>query len=145
MIKIIFLCAGNTCRSQMAEGFAKSLGKGRVEAFSAGVKAGGFLNPLAVKVMQEIGVDISGQHSKMIDHQLLSEMDVVVTICSDAEEKCPVTPPRIKRIHIPIDDPSKLSGSEEEMLGAFRKTRETIKDKVQSLLLSFGGLEPRKS
>ena len=134
MVKIMFLCTGNTCRSQMAEGFAKNMGKDHFEIHSAGVKAEGFVNPYAIKVMNEIGIDISNQKSKVIDPILLNSMDYIVTLCGDAEETCPVTPPHIKRIHIPIEDPSKVRGSEEEVLSAFREKRDEIKEKIATLL-----------
>ena len=134
MTRIMFLCTGNTCRSQMAEGFAKVLGKGKIEAFSAGVKAEGFVNPHAIKAMKEIGIDLSGQKSKVIDPMLLNRMDIIVTLCSNAEETCPVTPPKIKRIHIPIDDPSNAKGTDEEVLAAFKKTRKEIEEKIRLIL-----------
>lgn len=134
MIKIMFLCTGNTCRSQMAEGFAKYLSKGKMEVHSAGVKAEGFVNPLAIEVMKEVGIDISEQKSKVVDLNLLNKMDYIITLCSNAEETCPVTPPHIKRIHIPIDDPSKERGSRKEILPAFRKARDKIKFEVENLL-----------
>lgn len=134
IIKIMFLCTGNTCRSQMAEGFAKSIGKDNFQVFSAGVKAEGFINPYAIRVMKEIGVDISNQQSKVIDYELLKTMNYVITLCSNAEETCPVTPPQIKRFHIPIDDPSKVKGNEDEILFAFRKTRDEIELKIRDLL-----------
>ena len=134
MTKIMFLCTGNTCRSQMAEGFARAIGKDAVEVHSAGIKAEGFVNPLAIKVMKEIGIDISGHKSKMIETNLLNSMDIIVTLCGHADETCPLTPPGIRRIHIPVDDPSKVSGSDEEILAAFRKARDEIRERVDSLL-----------
>lgn len=134
MIKIMFLCTGNTCRSQIAEGFAKSIGKDKFQVFSAGIKAEGFVNPYAIRVMKEIGIDISNQQSKVIDYELFKTMDYVITLCSNAEETCPFTPPQIKRIHIPIDDPSKVKGNEDEILSAFRNTRDEIELKVKELL-----------
>lgn len=134
MIRIMFLCTGNTCRSQMAEGFGRYYGKDSFEVHSAGVKAEGFVHPLAIKVMKEIGIDISGQRSKVIDLALLNKMDYIVTLCGDAEETCPVTPSHIKRIHIPIEDPSKVKGSDDEILLAFRTARNKIKEEIQKLL-----------
>ncbi|MCX7830160.1 MAG: arsenate reductase (thioredoxin) [Acidobacteria bacterium] len=134
MIRIMFLCTGNTCRSQMAEGFAKFYGKDFFEVHSAGVKAEGFVNPIAIKVMQELGIDISDQKSKVIDPVLLNNVDYIITLCGNAEETCPITPPHIKRIHIPIEDPSKTIGREEEVLSAFRNARDEIKDKIKTLL-----------
>ncbi len=130
MIKVMFLCTGNSCRSQMAEGFARELGKGLIEPFSSGLMPSGIVYPRAVAVMKEIGIDISGQKSKAIDEELLKKMDVIITLCGYAEKSCPVTPPEIKRLHWPIDDPFKAIGSEEEITAAFRKTRDEIKDRI---------------
>jgi len=96
MLKVMFLCTGNSCRSQMAEGFARQLGKGLVEPHSAGLMAAG-VHPRAMAVMKEAGVDLSGQTSKVINEQLLRSMDVVITLCDNAEEACPWTPPEIQR------------------------------------------------
>jgi Protein-tyrosine-phosphatase len=104
MLKVMFLCTGNSCRSQMAEGFAREYGKGIIEPFSAGLMASR-VHPRAIEVMKEIGIDISGQSSKEIDPELLNQMDVVITLCGHAEASCPMTPPHIKRLHWPIDDP----------------------------------------
>jgi len=130
----MFLCTGNTYRSQMAEGFGKFFGKGRFEVFSAGIKAEGFVNLLAIKVMNEVGIDISEHKSKVINNKLLNQMDLIVTLCSNAEETCPVTPSKIKRIHIPVNDPSKIIGTEEEVLNAFRKARDETKEKVLEII-----------
>lgn len=133
-MKIMFLCTGNTCRSQMAEGLAIAFGKGRVEAFSAGIKAEGFVHPRAINAMKEIGIDISGQRSKAIDPALLNQMDLIVTLCGHADETCPVTPANIRKIHVPIDDPSKTEGTEEEKEHAFRNARDEIKEKISGIL-----------
>lgn len=130
MIKVMFLCTGNSCRSQMAEGFARELGKELIEPYSAGLMPLGVVYPRAVTVMKEIGIDISGQKSKAIDEETLKKMDVVITLCGHAEESCPVTPPTIKRLHWPIDDPFKAVGTEQEITAAFRKTRDEIKVRI---------------
>lgn len=130
MLKVMFLCTGNSCRSQMAEGFARKLGKGIIEAYSEGLMPAGVVNPKAVTVMKEIGIDISGQLSKPIDEELLRTMDVVITLCGHAETFCPVTPPEIKRIHWPIDDPVGSVGTEEEIIMEFRRARDEIKDRI---------------
>ena len=109
-IKVMFLCTGNSCRSQMAEGLARELGKGVLEPYSAGLMAAGVL-PRAIAVMKEIGIDISGRKSKTIDERLLKNMDVVVTLCDNAAEACPWTPPEIKRLHWPIKDPVGTRGT----------------------------------
>lgn len=138
MKKVMFLCTGNTCRSQMAEGFAKQLGKGLIEAYSAGLMPAGVVHPRAIAVMTEAGVDISGQGSKGIDPDLLRKMDIIVTLCGNAEASCPMTPPEIRRMHWPIDDPVGAAGTEEEIMNAFRKARDEIKGKIAELMHSLG-------
>lgn len=133
MIKVMFLCTGNACRSQMAEGFAREFGKGIIEPFSAGLMAAG-LHPRAVAVMKEIGIDISGQKSKTIDEKLLKAMDVVITLCSNAEHSCPWTPPEIKRIHWPINDPVGTVGREEKVMKEFRRARDEIRARVEQFI-----------
>jgi len=133
MKKVMFLCTGNSCRSQMAEGFARKLGKDVIEAHSAGLSPKG-VNPIAIKVMEEIGIDISDQTSKAIDDELLKGMDIVITLCDNAAESCPWTPPGIKRIHWSLEDPAKAEGSEGEVLNKFRKTRDEIEQRIKSLI-----------
>ncbi len=134
MIKMMFVCTGNSCRSQMAEGMMRIYGEGIIEPFSAGVSPSR-VNPYAIKVMREIDIDISKQKSKAIDPILLRQMDYVITLCGNAEKNCPVTPPQIKRIHWPIDDPAKTAGTKEEILKEFAKTRDKIKDKIKTFLM----------
>lgn len=129
MKKVMFLCTGNSCRSQMAEGFAREYGKGLIEAYSAGLTPSR-VHPRAIKVMQEIGFDISHQLSKAIDEALLKQMYIIITLCGHAEAMCPMTPPDIKRIHWPIDDPVGTIGSEEEIMKEFRRARDAIKKRV---------------
>lgn len=129
----MFLCTGNACRSQMAEGFAREFGKGIIEPFSAGLIAAG-LHPRASAVMKEIGIDITLQKSKTIDEKLLKAMDVVITLCGNAEHSCPWTPPGIKRIHWPINDPVGTVGSEERIMKAFRRARDEIRAKVEQFI-----------
>jgi arsenate reductase len=109
-LKVLFLCTGNSCRSQMAEGFARHLIGNTVTPFSAGIEAKG-LDPYAVKVMQEVGIDISGQHSKTIDKLAGIEFDYCISLCSDAGENCPVFPAKTKIIHHGFDDPPKLAAN----------------------------------
>jgi arsenate reductase (thioredoxin) len=129
MIRVIFLCTGNACRSQMAEGFARRLGEGYIDAHSAGLIPAG-VNARAVAVMMESGIDISDQVSKEIDEDFLRSMDVVITLCDNAAEACPYTHPDIKRIHWPVKDPAGTVGSEEEIMASFRKTRDEIRAKI---------------
>jgi arsenate reductase len=138
MKKVMFLCTGNSCRSQMAEGFAKEYGKGIIEAYSAGLTPAG-VNPRAIAVMKEIGIDISTQTSKAIDEKLLKQMDVIVTLCGHAEAMCPMTPPEIKKIHWPINDPVGATGTEEEIMNAFRKARDEIKGNIGRLINKLMG------
>ncbi len=133
MFKIMFLCTGNSCRSQMAEGITRILGKGLIEPYSAGVMPS-TIHPKTTQVMNEIGIDISNQTSKGIDDDLLHKMDMIITLCSSAEAMCPMTPPRIKRIHWSIDDPKSATGTEEEVLNAFRGARDEIRKKIEILV-----------
>jgi len=137
MTRIMFLCTGNTCRSQMAEGFAGALGRGIIEAYSAGLRPAGSIHPRAMLVMGEAGIDISGQRSEGIDQDLMHKMDIIVTLCGNAEASCPSTPPEIRRIHWPIDDPVTASGSEEEIMTAFRNARDEIRDRIITLISSL--------
>jgi len=134
MLKIMFLCTGNSCRSQMAEGLANFLGKGIIKAYSAGLNPAGYVHPNSVKVMKEIGIDISNYTSKAIDENLLKEMDIVITLCGDAYETCPMTPANIKKLHWSLPDPAKATGSEEEILNVFRSVRDEIKKRIESLI-----------
>jgi arsenate reductase len=133
MKKIMFLCTANSCRSQMAEGFAKEFGKGLIEVHSAGFMPVG-VQKRAIAVMKEVGIDISTHKSKSIDEGLLRKMDIVVTVCGNTEESCPWTPPHIKRIHWPIKDPVGTIGTEEEIMNEFRRARDEIKEKVKKLI-----------
>ncbi len=133
MLKVMFLCTGNSCRSQMAEGFAKEYGKGLIEPYSAGLHAS-HVNPIAIEVMREKGIDISHQNSKNIDSNLLKSMDVVVTLCSHAESSCPVILPPQKRLHWPIDDPALATGSAEEIITAFQKARDEIEKRIKEFI-----------
>ena len=117
----------------MAEGIARASGKGLIEPCSAGVMPSE-IHPKTIQVMKEIGIDISNQTSKGIDEHLLNTMDMVITLCSSAEAMCPMTPPRIKRIHWSIDDPKTATGGEEDVLNAFRRARDEINKKIEMLI-----------
>jgi len=132
-IKILFVCTGNSARSQMAEGFARYLGQGRIEAHSAGMEPSR-LNPFAVTVMREKGIDISDHHSKAFDWDLARQMDVVVTVCGHANESCPVLPPEVKRLHWPLEDPAAATGTEAEISAKFREIRDQIETRVRELV-----------
>jgi len=129
-IKIMFLCTGNSCRSQIAEGIAKHLGGNRVEIYSAGLEAHG-LNPRAIKVMDEIGVGISKHTSDEIDQKLLNTMDYAITLCGDAEDRCPLTPPSVTKMHWPFDDPAQAVGTEAEIMEQFRLIRDAIAKRIE--------------
>jgi arsenate reductase len=133
MTKVMFLCTGNSCRSQMAEGFAREVGQDIIEPHSAGLSPAG-LNAFAVRVMREIDIDISQQKSKPIDEELLKTMDIVITLCDNAAESCPWTPPEIRLLHWSINDPAKAQGTEEEVLDEFRKARDEIEQRVKNLI-----------
>lgn len=131
---ILFLCTGNSCRSQMAEGFAKKMLPKNREIFSAGLEPKG-VHPMAVKVMQEVGIDISKQKSKNISEIPIDKISIVVTLCGDAAERYPVLPGKVKRIHWEIENPAKAQGSEEEIAKVFRKVRDNIKSYITNYLL----------
>ena len=133
MINILFLCTGNSCRSQMAEGFARGLGGEAVRATSAGIEAHG-LNPKAVAVMREVAVDISQQQSRIITDHLVGSADVVVTVCDHAREHCPVIPGHKRQLHWSFDDPAKATGTDDEIMREFRRVRDEIKTQVQNLV-----------
>ena len=132
-IKVMFVCTGNSARSQMAEGFARHFGQGWVEAYSAGMEPSR-LNPFAVAAMQEKGIDISHQQSKPFDEDLARRMDALVTVCGNADQRCPVLPPEVERIHWPLEDPGAAKGSEAEILAKFREIRDQIEARVLELL-----------
>jgi arsenate reductase len=135
MVKILFLCSGNSCRSQMAEGWARALKPGLVEASSAGIEARG-VDPLAVRVMAEAGVDISRQRSKRVDELKDLRFDYVVTVCAAANEMCPLFPGKAKVVHVGFDDPPALARTaknEEEALSHYRRVRDEIRRFVETL------------
>ncbi|MUK90378.1 arsenate reductase (thioredoxin) [Ornithinibacillus sp. L9] len=127
---IYFLCTGNSCRSQMAEGWAKKHLGDDWEVKSAGIEAHG-LNPNAVKAMNEVGINISEQTSDIIDLDILNNAELAVTLCGDAKDKCPVTPPHVKREHWGFDDPAKAEGTEEEKWKVFQRVRDEIGERIK--------------
>ncbi|VAW81069.1 Arsenate reductase thioredoxin-coupled, LMWP family [hydrothermal vent metagenome] len=133
MMNILFLCTGNSCRSQMAEGWAKALANDGVTVQSAGIQAHG-KNPRAIAVMAEAGIDISGQESTRVDDDMLQAAGLVVTICGHADEHCPVLSPGTRKEHWPLEDPAKATGSEEEIMQVFRASRDEIKQRITDLL-----------
>jgi len=132
-MNILFLCTGNSCRSQMAEGWARHLGGDDLTVQSAGIEAHG-KNPRAISVMHEAGVDISQQESTRVTPAMLEQADLVVTVCGHADEHCPVLPPNTRKLHWPLDDPARAQGSEDEVMQVFRASRDEIRQRVQALL-----------
>jgi arsenate reductase len=133
--KILFICTGNSCRSQMAEGWVRKLKGDILEPYSAGIEKHG-IDPKAVKVMSEVGVNISKQQSKLISELKEKDFDYVVTICNDANEKCPVFSGKAKRLHHGFDNPPVLARktqSEEEALTIYRRVREEIREFVEDM------------
>jgi len=135
-MNILFLCTGNSCRSQIAEGWARQLGNADITVQSAGIEAHG-KNPRAIAIMQEAGIDISGQESTRVTDEMLDAADLVVTVCGHADEHCPVLPPGKHKIHWPLEDPARASGSEAEIMSVFRASRDDIRQRVQELLNSL--------
>jgi arsenate reductase len=134
-LKVLFLCTGNSCRSQMAEGWARKLKASEVEAYSAGIEKHG-MNPHAVRVMGEAGVDISRQYSKTPQDIGPVEFDYVVTVCGHADENCPVFPGKTKVVHVGFEDPPRLTKhlpDGEEKLAVYRRVRDEIRDFVETL------------
>ena len=133
--RVLFLCTHNSARSQMAEGLLRQLAGNRFEAHSAGTEAT-HVRPLAVRAMDEVGVDISGQESKRLDRYLGQPFDYVITVCDDANEACPVFPGAKSRLHWSFEDPSRAEGSEEERLAVFRSVRDRIGERIERELVN---------
>ena len=131
-IKILFLCTGNSCRSQMAQGWTEFLKDDCIEAYSAGILPC-YVHPIAIEVMAEAGVDISNYSSKHIDDLVGVEFDYIITLCDHANEHCPILGGRTKRIHHSFTDPAATIGTIENVMDAFRKTRDTIRAFVETL------------
>lgn len=131
--RVLFLCTGNSARSQMAEGLMKNLSSGQWTVFSAGVLPS-HVHPLAVRAMDELGIDISRQTSKSIDRFLGQSFDYIVTLCDHAAAACPAFPGEGKRIHWSLEDPASANGTTEERLSVFRKVRDEIKNRIEEFL-----------
>ena len=130
MKKVLFLCTGNSCRSQMADGLVNHDFAGRIAAFSAGTEPHG-LNPRAVQVMAEIGIDISGNSSDHLDRYAGQSFDYVTTLCGDAHEKCPLFFGGVKRLHMGFEDPPKATGTEEVVMDVYRRVRDEIRQQMR--------------
>lgn len=122
----------------MAEGWTRMLGRDRFTVASAGIEAHG-KNPRAIAVMREAGVDISGQESTVVSDEMLRAADIVVTVCGHADEQCPVLPPGVKKVHWPLADPAKATGTEAGIMAEFRATRDEVKQRVEDLLKGLSG------
>jgi arsenate reductase len=131
--RVLFLCTGNSARSQMAEGFLRHLAGDRFEVFSAGIHPKG-LNPLAACAMREIGIDISGQRSKDVSEYLGQDFSWVITVCDRAKESCPVFSSSAKRLHWSLNDPAEAEGTEEDRLAVFRRVRDEIASHIRDFM-----------
>ncbi len=139
--KVLFVCSGNACRSQMAEGWLQALSAGRIATHSAGINPQG-QNPRAIAVMAEAGLDISRHSSKELTLDHLRWADLVITVCGDAEETCPLLPPGTRKEHWPLRDPSTATGSEDEIMARFRASRDDIRNRVAALVTRIGQYPP---
>lgn len=124
---ILVLCTGNSCRSHLAEGILRAAADGKFRVASAGSKPAGYVHPLAIAAMREIGIDISHHRSKHLDEFLGEKVDTVITVCGNADQACPVFPGQLHRHHWPFDDPAHAEGSDEEKLHVFRRVRDEIR------------------
>lgn len=136
--RVLILCTGNSARSQMAEGLLRHDGGGGFEVFSAGV-APSFVRPQAIEVMREIGIDISGHRSKSVDEFLGQEFDYVITVCDNANERCPVFPGKTERVHWSFDDPAAAEGGVVAKLAVFRRVRDEIRERLSSFIKKESG------
>jgi arsenate reductase (thioredoxin) len=132
--RVLFLCIHNSARSQMAEGMLRNLAEGRFEVMSAGTEATR-LRPLAIRAMEELGIDISGQESKTLERYLGEPFDYVITVCDEANEACPFFPGAKNRLHWSFEDPSQAEGSEDERLAVFRKVRDDLRERIEQELV----------
>jgi len=133
MNRVLILCTGNSCRSQMAQGLFSHLSNGTYDAYSAGVSPT-TVNPLAIRAMREIGIDISHHTSDGIEQYLNRDFDLVITVCDNAQENCPIFPGAKNTRHWPFEDPADAKGSEKERMRVFRKVRDKIRDKIANFL-----------
>ncbi len=133
---VLFLCTGNSCRSQMAEGLLRHHGGDRFEVYSAGILPVG-VNPRALAVMKEAGVDITAQTSDSVSRELLDRADLVITLCGDARESCPVVPVRVEKRHWPLEDPARAEGTDEQIMAQFRAVRDQTETLVRGLVQEY--------
>jgi arsenate reductase len=140
MLKVLFLCTENACRSQMAEGLVNHDLAGQVQAWSAGVRPSR-VNPRAVQVMAELGIDISRHRSKSVAELAGEQFDLVITVCDQAQQQCPIFPGQTEVMHLGFPDPGKAAGTEAEILGVFRRVRDEMRDQLASLLRQKSGVK----
>ncbi|HTA22916.1 MAG TPA: arsenate reductase ArsC [Terriglobales bacterium] len=138
--KVLFLCTGNSARSQMAEGYLRNLASSNFEPLSAGIEPKG-LNPLAVEAMKEVGIDISRQTSKDVREFLGQAIPYVVTVCDNAKQRCPIFPRTYKFLHWSLEDPAEATGSPQEKLAVFRRVRDEIRQRIEQELLQPTAME----
>lgn len=124
---ILVLCTGNSCRSHMAEGILRDVLDNEIEVASAGSKPAGYVHPLAIRALAEIGIDLSAHRSKHLDEFLDREVDTVITVCGNADQVCPTFPGQLRRHHYPFDDPAHATGTEDEQMAVFRRVRDEIR------------------
>ena len=124
---ILVLCTGNSCRSHLAEGVLRAALGDRYRVASAGSKPAGYVHPLAIRALEEIGLDISAHHSKHLDEFLDQDVETVITVCGNADQVCPMFPGQMNRHHFPFDDPAHAEGTEEEQMAVFRRVRDEIR------------------
>lgn len=134
MKRVLILCTGNSCRSQMAEFIWRELGRGQWESFSAGSQPSGYVHPLAIRAMAEIGMDITAGASKSVDLFREELFDIAVTVCDNARDACPYFPGAGQQFHWPFDDPAEAMGTDEEQMQVFRRVRDEITAKIKSFL-----------
>ena len=129
--KVLILCTGNSCRSHMAEGILRAAAGDFLEVHSAGSKPAGYVHPLAIRAMAEIGIDLHGHRSKSMNEFLEQNIETVITVCGKADQVCPAYPGQVNRLHWPFDDPAHATGTEEEQLSVFRRVRDEIRAKFE--------------
>ncbi len=130
--KVLILCTGNSCRSHMAEGLLRAAAGDILDVHSAGSQPAGYVHPLAIKALAEIGIDLRAHHSKSMNEFLDQKIETVITVCGKADQVCPIYPGQVNRFHWPFDDPAHATGSEEEQMAVFRRVRDEIKAKFDA-------------
>jgi arsenate reductase len=139
---VLILCTGNSCRSHLAEGILRAAAGDLLDVQSAGSQPAGYVHPLAIRVMAEIGMDISGHRSKHLDEFRHQPVHTVITVCGNADAACPVFPGQVERHHWPFDDPAKATGTEAEVLACFRRVRDEIRNKFEAYAGGWRGMPP---